>query len=180
MLELAGGSTALAGLWVSAAGGSGSVTLTDGHPACVANIRRCVKENMPLSTPTHVRWLQWPLEEGGPAKQQHCDVILASDCVFSERQHAPLCDAVWRLLVEGGECVLCAPHRAGPRSKSSLTQFVALMIARGFRRAPADAVSNELLATAEQLGTGLPESQRPSLVLFEKPPHRRYTDALPH
>lgn len=67
--------------------------------------------------------------------------------MFRGNSHAPLSELLWRVVVEGGEVVVVAPHRTLGHV-SSLTQFATIMANRGFVPALHDTLTAHVHAAA--------------------------------
>ena len=151
VLELGGGMTGLLGLGLAAAASHSpsssssssfcrSITITDGHPSCVANQRVCLelcRQRNVIAREVKVKCeiLRWSSQEdmaailSGPllsseAGNKGFDVIVAADCLFFRDFHTSLLSLLNSMLSfkEGAVVYLLQPRRAG-----SMEAFLSLL-----------------------------------------------------
>lgn len=121
-LELGGGMTALAGLALAASGLCTDVTLSDGHPVCVANqevcLRLCLQHDCFPEGVVRTRRLHWAEDAGEGGR---FDLVFAADCLFFTDYHEALLALLERVLAVDGRVLLLQPRRG-----DSMEAFVRL------------------------------------------------------
>lgn len=124
VLELGGGMTCLAGLFVAKYCSPLLVHLTDGNRKSVENVQRILRLNE-LEGRCFVRAsiLKWELLLRDSAKY---DFILTADCLFFDETRDALIDAIATSLSRRGEAWVMAPRRG-----NTLQQFVDRCQAKG-------------------------------------------------
>lgn len=137
ILELGGGMTGLAGLGLARICSNNrintSITITDGHPDCVANQNTCIAMNQVMDKRNHhpsplknvsSRLLRWSVEDKhGDLKcildtnKEAFDIVLASDCLFFRDFHDDLLWTIENSLKADGVVYLLQPRRGDSMSK---------------------------------------------------------------
>nr|XP_023025563.1 calmodulin-lysine N-methyltransferase [Leptinotarsa decemlineata] len=122
VIELGGGMSCLAGLFVAKYGNATSVTVTDGNKLSVDNVQTTIKCNeFDIEVKCHV--FKWSSFE--PSYQY--DVILCADCLFFDDARADLIECLWNCLANDGIAYIMAPERG-----DTLDKFILQSESRGF------------------------------------------------
>lgn len=126
VIELGGGMSCLAGLFVAKYGDAKSVTVTDGNKISVENVQAIIKCNQFDGGGVGVkcRILKWSAEE----KDGKYDVILCADCLFFDDARADLIECLWACLANDGIAFVMAPQRG-----NTLDSFIEQSQAKGLR-----------------------------------------------
>ncbi|XP_045474327.1 calmodulin-lysine N-methyltransferase-like isoform X3 [Harmonia axyridis] len=106
VLELGGGMSCLAGLYVATYGRPRSVTLTDGNKISMENVQVTLECNK-FDCPVDSRVLKW----NDVSFAEFHDVILCADCLFFDDARNDLIDCLWRTLPPNGLALVMAPER---------------------------------------------------------------------
>ncbi|XP_047001378.1 calmodulin-lysine N-methyltransferase [Schistocerca americana] len=114
ILELGGGSTCLAGLFLAKYSSAFKIHLTDGNESAMKNVQYIVDRNFPQGNDRLVcsvlEWGSfWRL-----AVNQHIkpyDIILSADCLFFDEARNDLVETIWTVLSENGTAFVMAPQR---------------------------------------------------------------------
>lgn len=128
ILELGGGMTCLAGLFVAKYAEAELVQLTDGNRISVANVQKTMAHGDASALDDNrlrCSVLQW--EHVTDANAEKFDVILTADCLFFDSGRQALVMAIWHCLQDNGCAFVMAPKRG-----STLNQFVGQAMAQGF------------------------------------------------
>lgn len=122
VLELGGGMSCLAGLFVCKYGGARHVTVTDGNKVSVDNVAVTLQCNDFKSIDCKV--LKW----GADTVSHHFDVILCADCLFFDDVRNDLIDCLWDTLADNGLALIMAPQRG-----YTLDSFIHQAEQKGFK-----------------------------------------------
>lgn len=122
VLELGGGMSCLAGLYVAKYARPESVTLTDGNKNSIENVQITLECNQ-FDCPVDSRVLKW----NDITFNQSFDVIICADCLFFDDARNDLIDCLWRTLSSEGMALVMAPERG-----STLDGFIEQSIKIGF------------------------------------------------
>lgn len=110
VLELGGGMTCLAGLFIAKYTKASFICLTDGNISSVNNVRYIVEKNGFKDSPrVKCSVLQW-----GHRKEKDqlvYDIILAADCLFFDDGRLDLVKTIWGSLADNGLALVTAPRR---------------------------------------------------------------------
>ncbi|KAK9876913.1 hypothetical protein WA026_015949 [Henosepilachna vigintioctopunctata] len=106
VLELGGGMSCLAGLFVAKYGGPKSVTVTDGNKASVENVQTTLRCNK-FDCPVDCKVLKW----NDASLSGFYDVILCADCLFFDDARNDLIECLWRSLAPASLALVMAPER---------------------------------------------------------------------
>lgn len=121
VLELGGGMSCLAGLFVAKFASPVSVTVTDGNKMSVENVQAALYCNE-FDCPVNCKILKW-----GPVQGEQYDVILCADCLFFDDARNDLIECLWSCLHSKGIALIMAPKRG-----TTLEKFIAQSQLRGF------------------------------------------------
>lgn len=124
VLEVGGGMSCLAGVFLAQYAACHSVQLTDGHPSAVQNVARIMEANAP-NCAVGCEVLLWSKHR---RQQRTYDVILSADCLFFEECRADLLLLLEAVLRPTGIVLMVAPRRG-----ESLRKFVNYARSAGFR-----------------------------------------------
>lgn len=124
VLEVGGGMSCLAGVFLAQFAACRSVQLTDGHPSAVQNVARIVQANAP-NCAVGCEVLVWSEHR---RQRGTYDVILSADCLFFEECRADLLLLLEAALRPTGVVLMVAPRRG-----QSLRKFVSCARGAGFR-----------------------------------------------
>ena len=113
VIELGGGMTSLAGLFVAQTCEPASVLVTDGNAASVDNLKVILKGNKGRLHPdrvaaTQLRWNNVPKDLTGKF-----DVVLCADCLFFDEGRPQLLKCLKTVMAPGGVALIFAPSRHG-------------------------------------------------------------------
>ena len=122
VIEIGAGMTGLAGLIVSQACCSQSVTLTDGNEVSVKNLAAIIKENkLEAHVTSHI--LKWEDTDKYDKMAAKYDIAICSDCLFFDQGRAQLVNCLAKILKPStGLAIVIAPKRSG-----TLDNFVDLI-----------------------------------------------------
>lgn len=123
VIELGGGMSCLAGLFVAKYGNARSVTVTDGNKISIENVQAIIKCNQ-FDAGVKCKILKWSGEE----KDRKYDVILCADCLFFDDARADLIECLWACLENKGIAFIMAPQRG-----NTLDNFIEQSRAKGLR-----------------------------------------------
>jgi calmodulin-lysine N-methyltransferase len=126
VLELGGGMTCLAGVFLAKYSPVSLIHLTDGNPASVENVKMILEEN-DLVEGGHVSCstLEWGDCSSQPQRQY--DVLLAADCLFFDDSRKDLVMTMWKCMKADGVALVTAPRRG-----RTLDMFLAQAVESGF------------------------------------------------
>ncbi|XP_057325782.1 calmodulin-lysine N-methyltransferase [Microplitis mediator] len=148
VLELGGGMSCLAGVFVAKYCGPAGVTLTDGNVTSVDNVRCIVaRNNMEDSVKCGVvQWARaaaalrktangnrvqttWCSESGDDSRRTEglYDVILSADCLFFDDVRLDLIETIYGWLADDGIALMMAPKRG-----TTFQKFAEAAVKRGF------------------------------------------------
>lgn len=139
VLELGGGMSCLAGLFIAKYTGAVRVHLTDGNITSVKNVERILEENKLDNATCGV--LQW-----GEIPPEKYDVLLAADCLFFDDTRKELVKTMWSGLEAGGCGLITAPRRA-----STLEKFLEEVQSVGFKYYMSECYDQQVWERHEQL-----------------------------
>lgn len=122
VLELGGGMSCLAGLFVAKYAAPRTVTVTDGNKHSVENVQAALNANK-FDCPVECKLLKW-----GPVEGPQYDVVLCADCLFFDDARADLIECLWSCLDDKGVGLVMAPKRGG-----TLDHFIAQSEVKGFK-----------------------------------------------
>lgn len=122
VIELGGGMSCLAGLFVAKYGNAKSVTVTDGNKISVENVQATIKCNQ-LDCGVKCKILNWSAKE----RDGKYDVILCGDCLFFDDARADLIECLWECMENDGIALIMAPQRG-----NTLERFIEQSVDRGF------------------------------------------------
>ncbi|CAH0554615.1 unnamed protein product [Brassicogethes aeneus] len=123
VLELGGGMSCLAGLFVAKYGSAKHVTVTDGNKISVDNVQATLHCNE-FKGGVSCRVLKWGAEKSG----EKYDVVLCADCLFFDDARADLIDCIRSHLAQSGTAYVMAPQRG-----ATLDEFVRQSELKGFK-----------------------------------------------
>ncbi|XP_044754574.1 calmodulin-lysine N-methyltransferase-like isoform X3 [Coccinella septempunctata] len=106
VLELGGGMSCLAGLYVAKYGRPKSVTLTDGNKISIENVQVTLECNK-FDCPVDSKVFKW----NDDSFTEWYDVIICADCLFFDDARNDLIDCLWRTLSSDGLALVMAPER---------------------------------------------------------------------
>ncbi|XP_076053484.1 calmodulin-lysine N-methyltransferase isoform X2 [Oratosquilla oratoria] len=110
VLELGGGMTCLAGMFLGMSGIPSHVLVTDGNKACIENVQVILKEN-PSPSPVQAGVLRWECGAEVKAQEGKFDVVICGDCVFFDDSRDNLLRTLVSVLRPGGMGLVVAPAR---------------------------------------------------------------------
>lgn len=122
VLELGGGMSCLAGLFVAKYGKPKRVTVTDGNKVSVDNVQAMLKCNE-FETAVKCKVLKWNMCDAA----EKFDVILCADCLFFDDARADLIECLWAYLANDGIAYVMAPQRG-----NTLDSFLLQSEEKGF------------------------------------------------
>lgn len=122
VIELGGGMSCLAGLFVAKYGQAKSVTVTDGNKISIENVQAMLKCNI-FDVAVKCKILKWTGEE----RDEKYDVILCADCLFFDDARVDLIECLWACMKNDGTAYVMAPQRG-----STLESFIKQSEAKGF------------------------------------------------
>lgn len=126
VLELGGGMTCLASLFIAKYAGANCVHLTDGNSLSMENVRTILDQNrLSVLCNAHCSLLNWENIENANGGQ--FDYILSADCLFFDNARMALVNALWHLLTINGCALIMAPYRG-----KTLNSFVEQATGKGF------------------------------------------------
>lgn len=123
VIELGGGMSCLAGLFVAKYGNARTVTVTDGNKISVENVQATIRCNE-FDGGVKCKVLKW----SGEVRDEKYDVILCADCLFFDDARADLIECLWACLENDGIAFVMAPQRG-----STLDSFVEQSEAKGLQ-----------------------------------------------
>lgn len=125
VIEIGGGSSCLAGLFVAKYGDVKKVVLSDGNTKAVVNVDNIVKENFYNKInklgAIEVAKFCWDNENNVSRFATQFDFVLCADCLFKDDIREQLVFAIYKLLKPEGQAIIFAPHRG-----NSLNNFIDL------------------------------------------------------
>lgn len=110
VLELGGGMSCLAGLFIAKYTEATKIYLTDGNKTSVKNVEVILEENKIDNASCGV--LEW-----GEVPDEKFDLLLAADCLFFDDARKELVKTMWSSLKAGGCGLVTAPRRASTLDK---------------------------------------------------------------
>lgn len=111
ILELGGGMTCLAGLFVAKYAQTQFIRLTDGNEVSVGNVNKILKQNfVNFSTQIDCSVLKWE-HVGRLDEIDQYDCILSADCLFFDSARSFFIDALWKCMKPDGFALIMAPAR---------------------------------------------------------------------
>lgn len=166
ILELGGGMSCLAGLFIAKYSSPSLVHLTDGNKSSVENVRKIIEENgLGFNSGVSVETLRWA--DIRPGISQTYDFILAADCLFFDEARRDLVLALWNSLKNNGTALVTAPRRG-----MTLEHFVSLCRSTGFFINVSDRYSDHVwtkhLDLLHSSQTYNPDSNYPILIQLHK------------
>ncbi|XP_060529692.1 calmodulin-lysine N-methyltransferase-like isoform X1 [Cylas formicarius] len=116
VLELGGGLSCLAGLYIAKYGNPKGVLVTDGNKTSIENVRVILQHNE-FVCPTDCAVLKW----GEPPSHAHeqYDIIISADCLFFDEARADFVNCLNAYLARDGLALVMAPQRG-----STLNNFI--------------------------------------------------------
>lgn len=139
VLELGGGMSCLAGLFIAKYTEALHVHLTDGNCTSVKNVKRILEENKLEKVSCSV--LQW-----GEVPNEKYDLLLAADCLFFDDTRKELVKTMWACLKAGGNGLVTAPRRS-----STLDKFLEEVQSIGFKYYMSECYNQHVWERHEQL-----------------------------
>lgn len=131
ILELGGGMTCLAGLFVAKYCEPVKVRLTDGNLKSMKNVQAIVKfnnlENESCLKIGTLKWQDVAVASKDEIEQKMYDFVISADCLFFDETHDSLLDAINYFLSETGQAFIVAPKRG-----KTFQMFLEMSINRGF------------------------------------------------
>ena len=126
VLELGGGMTCLAGLFLAKYSPASLIHLTDGNSTSVENVKLILEANA-LSGDSRITCstLQWGNFSSHPQRQY--DVLLAADCLFFDDSRKDLVLTMWKTMKPDGVALVTAPRRG-----RTLDMFLSEAVQIGF------------------------------------------------
>lgn len=127
VLELGGGMSCLAGMFLAKYGHAQFVHLTDGNRLCIQNASEILARNMVSLTATSAMCslLKW---ENVIDDNDQYDCILSADCLFFDGARLSLINALWHRMKTTGFGLILAPCRG-----NTLNDFVQCAEQKGFK-----------------------------------------------
>lgn len=144
VLELGGGMSCLAGLYIAKYTEAVRVFLTDGNTTSVKNVENILEENKIDNASCAV--LQW----GGIPNEKY-DLLLAADCLFFDDARKELVKTMWAGLKVGGSGLVTAPRRG-----STLDKFLEEVQNIGFKYYMSECYNQQVWERHEQLKRDCP------------------------
>lgn len=123
VLELGGGMSCLAGLFVAKYGHSKHVTLTDGNKTSIENVSVTLLCNK-LNCSVECKVLKWNEYHN---EHERYDIILCADCLFFDEARGDLIDCLFRMIQHDGLVLVMAPNRG-----QTLKKFIEQSTEKGF------------------------------------------------
>ncbi|VEN61587.1 unnamed protein product [Callosobruchus maculatus] len=123
VIELGGGMSCLAGLFVAKYGDPKEVTVTDGNKISVENVQATLRCN-DFQVPVHCEVLKW--SQAGPRTPYN--IVLCADCLFFDDARADLIECLRTYMTGDGVALVMAPQRG-----RTLDDFMAQSEMRGLR-----------------------------------------------
>lgn len=123
VIELGGGMSCLAGLFVGKYANARSVTATDGNKVSVENVQATIKCNK-FDIPVKSKVLKWSSDD----RDEKFDVILCADCLFFDDARIDLIECLWACLENDGAVYIMAPQRG-----NTLDSFIEQSETKGFQ-----------------------------------------------
>lgn len=113
VLELGGGMTCLAGLFIAKYSTAVKIELTDGNSIAVDNVHCILGQNNFLqSDRVSCSVLQWgDFREKYSDHPKKYDIVLSADCLFFDEARQDLVETIWATLNENGVAFVMAPQR---------------------------------------------------------------------
>lgn len=130
VLELGGGMSCLAGLFIAKYSKADFIHLTDGNDLSVQNANEMLSKNLPIQQISNVLCsvLKWEnINHQIIPEDAQYDCILSADCLFFDSVRPALVDALWQFMKPTGFALIMAPCRA-----NTLNIFVQQAKQRGF------------------------------------------------
>ncbi|XP_076251421.1 calmodulin-lysine N-methyltransferase-like isoform X1 [Rhynchophorus ferrugineus] len=124
VLELGGGMSCLAGLFIAKYAASTTVLVTDGNRNSVDNVQAMLQCNT-FSCPTSCSLLKWG---EAPRTALQYDVIVSADCLFFDDARHDFVECLHQYLAPGGLALVMAPQRG-----STLDHFIIQSETRGLK-----------------------------------------------
>lgn len=127
IIELGGGMTCLAGLFIAKYSHANYVHLTDGNQISMANVQKMIENqhNFTNCLQLHCSALQW--KHVNETNTEKFDFVLSADCLFFDNTRTDLVNAIWYCLTDDGIGLVMAPKRG-----MTLNQFIGKANERGF------------------------------------------------
>lgn len=117
VLELGGGMTCLAGLFIALYGQADFVNLTDGNEVSIQNVDKILKQNFPNESPkVNCSVLKWENVDKIEDTNRY-DCILSADCLFFESARSFFVQALWQCMKSSGFGLIMAPKRGETLNK---------------------------------------------------------------
>nr|XP_039253638.1 calmodulin-lysine N-methyltransferase-like [Styela clava] len=125
VIEIGGGSSCLAGLFIAKYGNASRVVLSDGNNKAITNVDSIIRKNFcnkmdNLKIPEAVQ-IEWDNEEVLVQYAAQFDFLFCADCLFRDDIRRHLALAIFRLLTSEGEAIIFAPRRG-----NSMNDFLKL------------------------------------------------------
>ncbi|BES94089.1 Putative methyltransferase [Nesidiocoris tenuis] len=137
VLELGGGMSCLAGLYIAKYTDATRVHLTDGNENSVKNVRRIVAANRldhENDGKVDCSVLKW-----GEHVQDKYDIVLAADCLFFDSARRDLVRTIWQAMKSNGVGWITAPRRG-----STLDKFLEEAQNVGFKYRVSDSYNQDI------------------------------------
>lgn len=130
VLELGGGMSCLAGLFIAKYSQADFIHLTDGNDLSVQNANEMLSKNLTRQSMANVLCSVLKWENIGhqliPEDAQY-DCILSADCLFFDTVRPALVNALWQFMKPTGFALIMAPNRS-----NTLVDFMLQVKERGF------------------------------------------------
>lgn len=128
VLELGGGMTCLAGLFVTKYAQPKYVHLTDGNEVSIQNVCEVFRKNFIDPRPdTKCSVLKWENVNNLLDENEQYDCIMSADCLFFDSARSYFVAALWQCLKPTGMALIMAPRRG-----QTLNQFIVQAQQMGF------------------------------------------------
>uniref|UniRef100_A0A0A9XPP4 Calmodulin-lysine N-methyltransferase n=1 Tax=Lygus hesperus TaxID=30085 RepID=A0A0A9XPP4_LYGHE len=134
VLELGGGMSCLAGLYIAKYMEAARVHLTDGNENSVNNVLKNVEANDLGDKKIECSVLKW-----GEDVQDKYDIILAADCLFFDSTRRALVHTIWQAMKGNGVGWITAPRRG-----STLDNFLEEAQNVGFKYRVSDTYNQDI------------------------------------
>ncbi|EEB15138.1 conserved hypothetical protein [Pediculus humanus corporis] len=125
VLELGGGMTCLAGIFLAIYGNANQIDLTDGNTTSVENVMKIIEKNNFDSNKVKAYQLDWKNHKD---LNKSYDIVISSDCLFFNETREDLVETFWNSLKEDGLGLIMAPKRG-----NTLNLFLNIANKKGFK-----------------------------------------------
>lgn len=129
VLELGGGMSCLAGLFIAKYTQAKFVHLTDGNELSIQNANEMLAQNLPAQAMANVfcSVLKWENINHAILEDAQYDCIMSADCLFFDSVRPALVNALWQFMKPTGFALIMAPCRG-----DTLNHFIQQAKQRGF------------------------------------------------